>query len=97
MPISQPNSIGARGRFQRGAPSTHATTSPAPNNQASALAVAANANAAPAQKPLRGRSQIPRRTSAIPNGSAIPATSLKIETGDRAANAPAESATGRPQ
>ena len=94
MPISQPITSGVR---DRRLPMSHATTRPNPKSQASTLAIAAIAHATPAQKPCFGVSQIPNRTSAIPIGSAMPAVSLKIATGERAANVPATAATAVPQ
>ena len=88
---------GARDAPSLPAPISQATTRPAPKSHASTLAMAATAHATPAQKPRRGVSQIPSKVSAIAIGSGSPAASLKIAGGDRAANAPATTATPSPQ
>ena len=48
--------------------------------------MAATAHARPAQKPWPGASQMPSSTIEMAIGSAIPAVSLKMATGDSAAN-----------
>src|SRR6267154_1788656 len=78
-------------------PKIQAITRPAEKSHASTLAIAAQAQATPAQKPRFGVNQIPSNSRAMATGSTIPASSLKTLAGAKAANALAATATDIPQ